>query len=267
MSPTAHASRSSQSDPDDHQPPATTTPGTGTPAFETPGFQAQPIDDPALDLQEVAPAEQQRSIPLFEANDIPAFFARDQGPEEPEEPEPEPVPDEFTVRSPHALHGFLAGGAGLLALGFAIAASRGLGFGAIWRWVLALGFAVLAGMAVRALVSKPLLVADGTGIRLRIQREWIGAPWEEIEAVTVLPRRHLLDDGRIAIHLSDPGPVVAAIARDANRATRKLTDTNRRLTGSSLAVPFGLAATPSHPSVVSALTALADDRCPVTEQP
>jgi hypothetical protein len=83
----------------------------------------------------------------------------------------------------------------------------------------------------------------------------------------VLPRRHLLDDGRIAIHLSDPGPVVAAIARDANRATRNLTDTNRRLTGSSLAVPFGLAATPSHPLVVSALTALADDRCPVTEQP
>jgi hypothetical protein len=265
MPPTAHASRSSHSDPDDHQPPSTTTPGTGTPAVETPGFQVQPFDDPALDLEEVAPAErQQRSIPLFEANDIPAFFTPDQGPEE---PEPEPVPDEFTVRPAHGLHGFLAGGAGLLAVGFAIAAARGGGFGAIWRWVVALGFAVLAAKAIRALLSKPLLVADGTGIRLRIQREWIGAPWEEIEAVTVLPRRHLLDDGRIAIHLSDPGPVVAAIARDANRATRNLTDTNRRLTGSSLAVPFGLAATPSHPSVVSALTALADDRCPVDEQP
>jgi hypothetical protein len=259
VSPTARVSRNSQSQPDDHPVPST----------------------PAFDDTEPEPGEQPRTISLFEANDIPGFFARDSQPDSQSgsqsgsqseddaagEREPEPGPDEFTVRPAHGLHGFLAGGSALLAVGFAIAAYRGFGYGLLWRLVLAAGFAALAGMAIRALVSKPLLVADRTGIRLRIRREWIGAPWEEIEAVTVLPRRHMLDDGRIAIHLSDPGPVVAAIARDANRGTRKMTDRNRRLTGSSLAVPFGLAATPSEPLVVSALAALADERCPVTEQP
>jgi len=173
-------------------------------------------------------------------------------------------PAEFTVRPARPVYGFVAGGSTLLALLFGIAArSVGGGFESGWRWVVAGGFGVLALAAAWTLRSKPLLVADRTGIRLRIRSEWIGAPWEEIEAVTVLPRRHVLDDGRIAVHLADPGPVVAAM----DSATRKVTDANRRLTGSSLAVPFGLAATPSDPAVIAALTALADDRCPVTEQP
>lgn len=222
------------------------------------------LPDDALELHDDLHDDDVRSIPLVSASDIPAFFARG----DVVEPEREVAgPHEFSVRTAYSLHGFLAGGAGLLALGFVVAATRTDGFAAGWRWVLAAVFAVLAGFGVRELLAKPLLVADDTGIRLRIRRDWIGAPWEEIEAVTVLPRRHLLDDGRIAIHLADPGPVVAAIARDATRATRNLTDTNRRLTGSSLAVPFGLAATPSDPAVVAALTALAGDRCPVTEQP
>jgi len=173
-------------------------------------------------------------------------------------------PAEFTVRPARPVYGFVAGGSTLLALLFGIAArSVGGGFESGWRWAVAGGFGVLALAAAWTLRSKPLLVADRTGIRLRIRSEWIGAPWEEIEAVTVLPRRHVLDDGRIAVHLADPGPVVAAM----DSATRKVTDANRRLTGSSLAVPFGLAATPSDPAVIAALTALADDRCPVTEQP
>ena len=173
-------------------------------------------------------------------------------------------PAEFTVRPARPVYGFVAGGSTLLALLFGIAArSVGGGFESGWRWAVAGGFGVLALAAAWTLRSKPLLVADRTGIRLRIRSEWIGAPWEEIEEVTVLPRRHVLDDGRIAVHLADPGPVVAAM----DSATRKVTDANRRLTGSSLAVPFGLAATPSDPAVIAALTALADDRCPVTEQP
>ena len=50
-------------------------------------------------------------------------------------------------------------------------------------------------------------------------------------------------------------------------STRKTTDANRRLTGSSLAVPFGLTARPSNGEVVQALHMLADARCPVREQP
>lgn len=173
-------------------------------------------------------------------------------------------PVEFTVRPAQPLYGFVAGGSALLAVLFAVAAQAvGGGFGAGWRLALAAGFTVLGLVGAWMLRSKPLLVADGTGIRLRLRSAWIGAPWEEIESVTVLPRRHVLDDGRIAVHLADPGPVVAAM----DRRTRRVTDANRRLTGSSLAVPFGLAATPSDPAVVAALATLADDRCPVAEQP
>jgi hypothetical protein len=175
---------------------------------------------------------------------------------------------EFSVRPAVRLNAFLAAGAGLVALLFTVAAtSAGGGLAAGWRWLVVAGFAVLAVRSLRAVRAKPLLVADSTGIRLRIGGEWIGAPWTEIESVQVLPRRHLLDDGRIAVHLADPGPVVSGVARTGSRATRKLVDANRRLTGSSLAVPFGVAATPSEPAVVSALTTLARDRCPVIEQP
>jgi hypothetical protein len=50
------------------------------------------------------------------------------------------------------------------------------------------------------------------------------------------------------------------------QAAYKVTDANRRLTGSSLAVPFGLTARPSNGEVVQALHMLADARCPVREQ-
>jgi hypothetical protein len=50
------------------------------------------------------------------------------------------------------------------------------------------------------------------------------------------------------------------------QAARKVTDANRRFTGSSLAVPFGLTARPSNGEVVQALHMLADTRCPVREQ-
>lgn len=170
------------------------------------------------------------------------------------------TPQEFTVRSSYPLHGIVAGGAVLVAIGFAASASATpAGW---WRWLAAAGFAVLALAGARALLVSALLVADEVGIRLRISGEWIGARWEELELVTVLPRRHPLDDGRIALHLEDPGPVLGAM----NRSTRKLTDANRRLTGSSLAVPFGLTARPSDADVVEVLRRLADGRCPVREQ-
>jgi hypothetical protein len=170
------------------------------------------------------------------------------------------VRQEFTVRSSYLLHGIVAGGALPVAIGFAASASTtpvGL-----LRWAAAAGFALLALVGARALLVSALLVADEVGIRLRISNEWIGARWEELELVTVLPRRHPLDDGRIALHLDDPGPVLGAMSTN----TRRLTDANRRLTGSSLAVPFGLTARPSDTAVVEVLRRLADGRCPVREQ-
>jgi hypothetical protein len=167
---------------------------------------------------------------------------------------------QFTVRASQPLHGGVAAGAALVAAGFATSAS-GSATG-ILRWIAAAGFAALALVAARALLVGAMLVADDVGIRLRIRNEWIGTRWEDIEEVTVLPRRHLLDDGRIAVHLLDPAPVLGSMTQ----AARKTTDANRRLTGSSLAVPFGLTARPSDEEVVQALHMLADARCPVREQ-
>jgi len=172
--------------------------------------------------------------------------------------DPGPVP--FTVRASQKVHGGLALGAAVLAVGFATSASTSPT--GVLRWIAAAGFAVLALFCARALTVGEMLVADEVGIRLRIRNEWIGTRWEDIEEVTVLKRRHLLDDGRIAVHLLDPGPILGAMPS----AARKTTDANRRLTGSSLAIPFGLTARPSSGEVVQALHMLADARCPVREQ-
>lgn len=168
---------------------------------------------------------------------------------------------EFTVRASQRVHGGIAVGAGLVAIGFATSGSTSPT--GILRWLAAAGFVALALASARVLTVGAILVADEVGIRLRLQDEWIGTRWEDIEQVTVLPRRHLLDDGRIAVHLLDPAPVLGSMGPEA----RKVTDANRRLTGSSLAVPFGLTARPSNGEVVRALHMLADARCPVREQP
>ncbi|MGZ0146562.1 hypothetical protein ACXJJ3_05790 [Kribbella sp. WER1] len=172
----------------------------------------------------------------------------------------DPAPTPFTVRASQKVHGGLAVGAGLVALGFA--ASGSTSATGILRWIVAAAFAVLAVVCARALTVGDMLVADDVGIRLRIRNEWVGTRWEDIEEVTVLQRRHPLDDGRIAVHLQDPGPILGALPS----STRKTTDANRRLTGSSLAIPFGLTARPSNGEVVQALHMLADARCPVREQ-
>jgi hypothetical protein len=174
--------------------------------------------------------------------------------------EPDAVTHEFTIRASQRVHGALAVGALLVAIGFAASASTSPT--GVLRWLAAAGFAVLTVICARALTVGDLLVADQVGIRLRIRSEWIGTRWEDIEEVTVLRRRHPLDDGRIAVHLEDPGPVLGSMSQ----ATRKVTDANRRLTGTSLAVPFGLTAVPSNGEVVKALHMLADARCPVREQ-
>jgi hypothetical protein len=174
--------------------------------------------------------------------------------------EPAGVTQEFTIRASQQVHGALAVGAALVAIGFAASGSSTAT--GVLRWLAAIAFAALAVYCARALTVGDMLVADKVGIRLRIRHEWIGTRWEDIEEVTVLRRRHPLDDGRIAVHLLDPAPVVGSMSE----ATRKVTDANRRLTGSSLAVPFGMTARPSNGEVVKALHMLADARCPVREQ-
>lgn len=220
-------------------------PGNGAPANNAPSNRG-PVRSGAGNGGGVRVVE---SVPYEAGYDVAGF-----------EVEPDGVAQEFTIRSSQKVHGGLAVGAALVAIGFAASASTTPT--GVLRWIGAAAFAVLAVICARALTVGDMLVADQVGIRLRIRDEWIGTRWEDIEEVTVLRRRHPLDDGRIAVHLVDPGPVLSTMSA----ATRKTTDANRRLTGSSLAVPFGLTARPSNGEVVQALHMLADARCPVREQ-
>jgi len=127
--------------------------------------------------------------------------------------EPGGVTQEFTIRASQQVHGALAVGAALVAIGFAASGSSTAT--GVLRWLAAAAFAALAVYCARALTVGDMLVADKVGIRLRIRHEWIGTRWEDIEEVTVLRRRHPLDDGRIAVHLC-AATVKATIASDAS---------------------------------------------------
>jgi hypothetical protein len=96
----------------------------------------------------------------------------------------DPQPTPFTVRASQQVHGGIAVGAALVAIGFA--ASGSTSPTGILRWIVAAAFAVLAVVCARALTVGDMLVADAVGIRLRIGDEWVGTRWEDIEEVTVL---------------------------------------------------------------------------------
>lgn len=161
----------------------------------------------------------------------------------------------FTVSSTVVLHALIAIAAAVLAVLFAVA---GMASQQTWRWFLAAVFVAVAATFASAMFVRPTLAVDDTGIRMRIGTDWIGAPWDEIESVTVLRHRGL-SDGRIAVQLRDPGPVLALMTPQL----RRLTDANRRLTGSSLAVSYGLGMSASSVDVVGSLRRHAAGRCPV----
>lgn len=70
--------------------------------------------------------------------------------------------------------------------------------------------AALAPIAVAHLAAwwdarVPLLVADGTGIRLRDGRTWTGLRWDEVAALNLTPQRRPRRDARLTVAVAD-GP-------------------------------------------------------------
>jgi cytoskeleton protein RodZ len=150
-----------------------------------------------------------------------------------------------------------------------LAASTGLTAGYVWRFSasarpldLAVGLvlAVIALCHAYAWVDSrtPLFVADSTGVRIRLGRDWTGIPWERVESVEVEARGRV-KDGRVAVLAAESG----ALLDKASRRSRWAAALNRRLYGAALVAPYGLATTESVPDIAAAMQRLARGRAAV----
>ncbi len=150
-----------------------------------------------------------------------------------------------------------------------LAASTGLAAGYVWRFsassrlldlVVGLVLAVIALCHAYAWVDSrtPLFVADSTGVRIRLGRDWTGIPWDRVESVEVEARGRV-KDGRVAVLTADSGALLAK----AGRRSRWAAALNRRLYGAALVAPYGLATTESVPDIAAAMERLARGRAAV----
>ncbi|MDX6318069.1 MAG: hypothetical protein QOD35_1469 [Nocardioidaceae bacterium] len=150
-----------------------------------------------------------------------------------------------------------------------LAASTGLAAGYVWRFsassrpldlVVGLVLAVIALCHAYAWVDSrtPLFVADSTGVRIRLGRDWTGIPWHRVESVEVEARGRV-KDGRVAVLAADSGALLAK----AGRRSRWAAALNRRLYGAALVAPYGLATTESVPDIAAAMERLARGRAAV----
>jgi cytoskeleton protein RodZ len=105
---------------------------------------------------------------------------------------------------------------------------------------------------------EPLLIADSTGIRLRLGSGWTGLQWESVERIEVVERRRVRD-GQVVIVAK---PEAAALARSGVRA-RVAAALNRQLYDESLVVPFGLSTSVTVVDLASSLDRLAAGRAAV----
>ena len=117
--------------------------------------------------------------------------------------------------------------------------------------------AVLHGIAC-AEARTPLLVADETGLRVRLGGDWTGIPWSHVERVEV-DERGRVTDGHVAVFAIEGTGELA----DARWRTRLGAALNRWLYDASLVVPFGLTTTVTVDDVPATLQRLAAGRAPV----
>ncbi|MDQ3096217.1 MAG: helix-turn-helix domain-containing protein, partial [Actinomycetota bacterium] len=122
---------------------------------------------------------------------------------------------------------------------------------------------LLSGVAVAHALAwgdarTPLLVADETGLRVRLGGDWTGLTWNQIETIEV-DERTRFTDGHVAVLAADPE---AALAQ-ANLRSRLGARFNRFVYDAPLVVPFGLTTGVSVVDLPAALTRLADGRTPV----
>ncbi len=157
--------------------------------------------------------------------------------------------------------------AGLMAV--VAAAAAGLAAAYAWRFsqdgsgvallvAIALG-AVAVGHGLACVDARtPLLVADATGLRIRLGAAWTGLPWRSVERVDVTERGRVAD-GHVVVTVTD----VAGELAGSSLRSRIAAGLNRRLYDAPLVVPFGLTTSVSVVDLARSLELLADGRAPV----
>ena len=143
-------------------------------------------------------------------------------------------PDQVEVRRNVVLAAVLGAIAAVVALAYLL---RAIGSGSPVDWVVCLAIGAIAvtqGLAMRD-ARTPLLVADHTGIRLRLGRSWQGLPWDELEEVEHAPRHTVLHDGRLVAFPLDTDAVLAELDPMARRQAA----VSERVHGAPFAVPLG----------------------------
>jgi cytoskeleton protein RodZ len=163
--------------------------------------------------------------------------------ERPERRDREPV----VVRRQAALSAVIGLGASLLG---ALYLWRAVDQDGAGSWLVGLALAGLAAFHLAQWVDArtPLLVADATGVRLRLGNTWHGLLWDDVDRVTVRERRGLLRDGRVVVHPQDE----AALRGLGGRSRRRLA-ANTRMYGAPFALPLGLTTVVSTDDLAGAL--------------
>jgi cytoskeleton protein RodZ len=168
-------------------------------------------------------------------------------PSAPERPRRDPV----VVRRHAGLSAVIGlGGSMLSGLYFVRAVEQGGSF----IWVVAVALAALALFHLTQWVDArtPLLVADATGVRLRLGNAWHGLVWDDVSKVTVRERAGLFRDGRVVVHPVDE----AALEGLGGRSGRRLA-ANTKMYGAPFAIPLGLTTVSSTDDLAGALERLA----------
>jgi cytoskeleton protein RodZ len=168
-------------------------------------------------------------------------------PSAPERPRRDPV----VVRRHAGLSAVIGlGGSMLSGLYFVRAVEQGGSF----TWVVAVALAALALFHLTQWVDArtPLLVADATGVRLRLGNAWHGLVWDDVSKVTVRERAGLFRDGRVVVHPVDE----AALEGLGGRSGRRLA-ANTKMYGAPFAIPLGLTTVSSTDDLAGALERLA----------
>jgi len=147
--------------------------------------------------------------------------------------------------------------------------SAALGAAYLWRFAVSTSeVALLVGLLLSAIAvlhgvawstaRTPLLVADDTGLRVRLGSAWTGVPWSQVERVEI-DERGRLGDGHVLVEVADD---VAPLA-GGSRRSRLAAWSNTRLYGAPLAVPYGVATRVTTDDVAAELGRLASGRAPV----
>jgi hypothetical protein len=151
------------------------------------------------------------------------------------------------------------------------AAALGVAVGYLWRFAetqseAALLLGVVLGLLAVAFgfacgdARTPLLVADETGLRVRLGRDWTGIPWGQVQRVEVAERGRFRD-GHVAVVTA----TATASLGDAGWRSRLAALLNRWLYDAPFVVPFGPTTICSVVDVQRSLERLAAGRAPVVD--